>query len=298
VSHPGRENSIRREAEALRQLQGRRERMPFGNLPTLLPAYEQSTVAEHPYGKAVPQGEERYYLVFEHIEGEFLRDSLTRNPQPWYEHAVWTTLSLADAVALINLRLRRLHLSLSPDIVFVRTDSKGVPRPVLLDLGLLIHETRAEHLDWLHFHGQPAYTAPELTYTDAATMAECLPGSPASDVHGLGLLLYEMLAGAPVYEFRLRRDPVVREAVRLHRPPALARADLPDPVHGVVDRAIAKAPRDRYPDVLSFAKDLRRLFGEMPAEKRRMPSSQRAFVAVAAGAGLFSLFILLAALVG
>jgi len=298
VAHPGRENSIRRESEALRQLQGRKDRMPHSNLPTLLPAYEQSTVGDHPYGKAVIQGEERYYLVLDHIDGEFLRDSLMRNAQPWYEHAVWTTLSLADAIALINLRLRRLHLCLSPDIVFVRTDSKGVPRPVLLDLGLLIQETRAEHLDWLHFHGQPGYTAPELTYSDPATMAECLPGTPASEVHGLGILLYEMLGGAPAYEFRLRRDVVVREAVRLHRPPALARADLPDPVHGVVERAIAKLPRDRYPDVLSFAKELRRLFGEVPAEKKRMPSSQRALVAVAAGAVTFSLFILLAALVG
>ncbi len=298
TAHSGCENQLRREAEILRQLQMTKARNPHGVFPTLLPAYRESTIAHHAYGKAIVEGETVYYEVFRYVEGEFLRDLLLRNPQPWYEHVAWLTISLADALAFLNVGLQRLHLMLSPEVILVRTDEEGIPRPVLLDLGMLITETQPEQLKWLHYYGLPAYTAPELTYTTPETIERTLPATPASEVYGLGILLYEMLDGRPVHKYRLQRDSEVREAVRSHKPLPLTRRDLPDEIHTVIERAISKSPRERYPDVVSFARDLRRYFGEVPVEKKRRPTQQRVLIALMAGAIIFSVLVLLAAFFG
>ncbi len=297
VAHQGLQNQLRREASILSQLQRNSSNPGHPGLPFLLPAYQQSTVGRHSYGKAVIEGESVYFEVFRHFEGEFLRDILLKNSQPWYEAVAWLTQSLGDTIAYLN-NLGRLHLNLSPEMILVRTDLEGIYRPVMLDLGLMIDKTEQEHLEWLHFYALPAYVAPELTYTTADTMAQCLPASSASDVYGLAILLYEMLEGHPVHEYKLRRESDVREAVRTHNPPALTRRDLPDEVQVVIERALSKSPRERYADVASFVADLRRFFGPVPKEKKRMPANQRLLIGLVAGAVVLSALILVASFLG
>ena len=293
VAHPGTENQLVREAEVLRQLQSSRVSPSHPSLPVLLPAYGPSSISKHPYGQTTIAGEERFYEVFQHIEGEFLRDMLIKNPQPWYEHAAWLVISLANVLAFLHTNVHRLHLTLNPEAVMVRTDLDAILRPVLVDLGLLIKETKTEHLQWLHYHGWPAYTAPELTYLSPDTMADCLPASPASDVYGLGILLYEMLAGHPAHEFQRIRHDHVRKAVHSHRPAGLLRTDLPEDIHRIVDRAIAKSPSQRYKHIASFAEELRHYFGEIPAEKKRRTALQSITLGTMIVIAILSLLILL-----
>jgi len=298
VAHPHCENQLKREAELLQQEQAERRRPAHPLLPTLLPAYQYSTLEEHPHGKAIVGGEERFYEVLHPIDGDFLRNWLVKNPQPWYEHAVWQTISLAELLAYLHLKMKRLHLALNPDAIIVRADLQGIPRPVLVDLGVMISETRPEHLEWLHYHALPAYTAPELTYTTPESIAQCLPATPASDVYELGLLLYEMLAGFPAHEDKRKNPDLIRDAVRSHRPASLSRSDLPEAAEKIVDQAISRSPTERYPDLSTFARDLRSMFGKVPREKKPRTSNQRLVIVGAVAGALFSVLILLAALSG
>lgn len=285
VAHPGCQDLLRREARVLLELSAQQHPM----LPVLLPAYRQLDLRQRPYGKTVFRDETKYYEVFAHAQGEFLRDLLLQNPQPWYQHAAWMTISLADAIAFMHLKGNVLHLNLNPDAIYVRTDKEGIPRPLLLDLGLL-GDTGGVDVSWVHKFAVPAYTPPELIARDG-------PVSYASDVYGLGLLLYEMLAGHPAFRFAQRKDDDVRQEVRAGSIEPLERTDLAEDILQIVHMAIQRAPEQRYQDVRAFAKLLRTRFGEVPPEKKRS-INQRLLIAVILIALATIVLIMLSALLG
>ncbi len=286
VAHNGCQDQMRREARILADLSNDSAYPP--NLPALLPAYRQAEIGQRPYGKTVFRDEAKYYEVFEYIEGEFLRDMLFKNPQPWYQHAAWMTISLANVIAFLHLKANKLHLNLSPDVIFVRIDKQGIPRPVLLDLGLL-GDSGAVDPAWVRQYGMPAYTPPEL-------IAQRGGPTYASDVYGLGLVLHEMLAGSPAFIFQQRREEDIRQDV-IQGAPGLNRTDLADEIHQIVAQAVDLVPERRQQDVRAFAKLLRTKFGEVPAEKKRQWN--RVILAISAISALvIVLAVLLAALLG
>lgn len=280
VAHDSCQEQLKREAITLAQLAGQQHPM----LPVLLPPQSNVGVKQRPYGKTVFRDETKYYEVFEYVEGEFLRDVLFKNPQPWYVHAAWVVTSIADAIAFLHLKGKKLHLNLSPDIIYVRYDREGIPRPLLLDLGVVGEIGGSVDMGWLHQHGQPAYTAPELFERS---------GTPtmASDVYGLGLVFYELLAGHPAFPYRLLRDEDIRSDVVSKNPAPLTRSDLSEEVLATIYQAIDKNPTRRQPDVRTFAKLLRNQFGEVPPEIKRDRRGRRIL------AGLVAILIVIVGMV-
>src|SRR5690606_22184111 len=110
--------------------------------------------------------------------GVFLSDMLRSTPQPWYQHAAWIVMQVADAIAFMHEN-NKLHLNLSPSGVLVRNDKDGVPRPVLMDFGYPAEN--APH--FAEAYSGVSYAAPELIRKQNATKT--------SDVYGLGMLFYE-----------------------------------------------------------------------------------------------------------
>lgn len=78
------------------------------------------------------------------------------------------------------------------------------------------------------------------------------PVSAASDVWALGLITYEILAGAP--PFKASHPVALVSQIVTAEPPPIGdvRPDTPAPVAEVVHRALAKAPGDRYADAGAF----------------------------------------------
>lgn len=236
---------------------------PRPTLPELLSPYP--VPSKRPYGEITLRGETKFFSVFKHIDGKFLSDLLLENPQMWHYHAAWIVIALAEAMRPLAAA-GKSHLLLVPDVILVDTDEQGQLRPVLLDLGFIVAGNELESIYEFTRLADPAYTAPELLAGRTAKTA-----TPAADVYSLGMLFYEMLAGKPAFENKLRRDQKIREAVGQFRGglpvgrPELEAAG----VIAVVDKATA--PSGRYANVAEFGGVLAGIYGHPPAEKRPVP---------------------------
>jgi serine/threonine-protein kinase len=96
--------------------------------------------------------------------------------------------------------------------------------------------------------GTPLYLAPEIL--------EGRPATARADVYSVGVLLYRLLAGSYPVTGRTLRE--IRECHRAGRRAALrdSRPDLPDGMNGVIDRALAVNPDDRFASADDMAEAL------------------------------------------
>jgi serine/threonine protein kinase len=255
VANVGCEEKLRSEAKAFLQL-AKAGQHPL--LPILLPAHPQGRVEHYPYGWTVINGRIKYYEVFAYADGEILRNLLLKNPQPWYQHVGWIIMSITDVVLYLH-KARKLHLCLNPDVILVRFDKQGIPRPMLLDLGVSDPGPNIPSF-WDQSYNLPAYTAPEIASGQGTVSA-------ASDVYGLGMLLYEMLAGRPAYEYHLRKDQAIFQHVLSGEFRSTERIDLKN-IPQIAEKAIQLQPAQRFANVMQFAQALSPNLPTIPAEQK------------------------------
>jgi serine/threonine protein kinase len=281
VANVGCEEKLRLEARAFLQL-AKAGQHPL--LPVLLPAHPQGSIEYHPYGWTVIEDRIKYYEVFEFADGTILRNLLLKNPQPWYQHVGWIILSIADVIYYLH-KAGKLHLCLNPDIVLVRYDKKGIPRPMLLDLGVGDAGTNIHEL-WNENYNLPAYTAPEIIEGRSKV-------GPATDVYGLGMLMYEMLVGRPAYEYHLKKDEAVSKNVMGGDFKPTGRIDLKN-IPGIAEKAINRQYNQRYQDLLTFVQALQPNFSAIPAERKSLKVNWQIVFIVLGSLLAISLLVVLA----
>jgi len=288
-STPHAQEKLKYEAKVLMTLAAKRQ---HPSLPVLVSPYSMVDLSERPYGKVAFKGETKYYLAFEFMSGEFLGDSLKSQPQPWFNHAAWTTMQVADAIAFMHDN-SFFHLNINPNAVYIRLDKDNIPRPILLDLGYPPQlSTLAEAISGV------SYTAPE--------MMRGIQPVRASDVYGLGLLFYEMLAGNPAYPSKSRNVENVRKDVVAGTAPKLTRTDLPVPAKpehrdtfSFLEAAMSPKLEYRQQDIPTFAHEIRRLYGDAPAERKGRQWNRRRWTIVLTAAALVIILLqLTSALLG
>jgi eukaryotic-like serine/threonine-protein kinase len=140
--------------------------------------------------------------------------------------------------------------------------------------------------------GTPAYMAPEQADGRVDQLG------PATDVYGLGAVLYEVLAGRPPFA-GADTAVVLRQVVNEPpaRPGTLA-AGTPRALEAVCLKALAKKPAARYPAAKALAAEVQRWLADEPPSAYREPWAARAgrwtrrhrtLVTGAAAAGLAAL---------
>lgn len=117
--------------------------------------------------------------------------------------------------------------------------------------------------------GTPAYMSPE----QASGKLELL--GQATDVYGLGAILYHLIANRPPFEGSSQSDVVRR--VKEESPPTLREvgADCPPPIEAVCLKALARETKDRYPSATMLAEEVQRWLADEPVQAFSDPLSVR-----------------------
>jgi WD40 repeat protein len=118
--------------------------------------------------------------------------------------------------------------------------------------------------------GTPAWMAPEQIDRSFG------PVGPATDIHGLGLLLYRLLTGQALREGRT--DAETYRQVLLDEPASADRVvrGVPRDLAAVAAKALAKEPRARYASAADLAADLDRWLTGQPTLARPLSAAGRA----------------------
>jgi tRNA A-37 threonylcarbamoyl transferase component Bud32 len=171
------------------------------------------------------------FIVMEYVPGSSLKQRIERTGALPLADVVRLTDGIATGLAFAHSR-GIIHADLKPSNILLDQSDQ----PKICDFG--IARTPAEDSDSPQLFATALYVAPERV--------EGRPASVASDVYGLGLVLYEMLVGKPPFTSGnaavLLRDHVVRPPV----PPSHLRPSLPKDVDTIVLKALAKDPALRY----------------------------------------------------
>jgi len=197
------------------------------------------------------------YYVMPYVEGESLRERLTREPQLPLEEALALTWQIASALDCAHEQ-GIVHRDIKPENILL---SKG--EAVVADFGiaLAVRAAGGERLTETGLSlGTPQYMSPEQATGSRAVDAR-------SDVYSLGAVLYEMLVGEPPHTGATVEVVLAKLMTAEPVEPRAVRRAVPEHVNKAVLRALAKQPVDRYATAGEFAAALTADGGRLTAEK-------------------------------
>jgi len=118
--------------------------------------------------------------------------------------------------------------------------------------------------------GTPAYMAPEQAEGRHDQIGV------ATDVHALGVILYELLAGAA--PFRGATDVATLQKIAIEEPPSLRLpgVKVPRDLEAICLKCLAKQPAYRYATAADLAEDLANFLNGIPTKARPLPMLHRA----------------------
>ena len=206
--------------------------------------HHPGVAAVYDYGESAAtdgSGVARPYLVMELVDGQPL-SALLEPGQPLDPEAARDLLAqaadalgAAHAAGIVHRDVKPANLLVTPGRVVKITDF-GIARAAE---GMALTETG-------QVMGTPQYLSPEQARGSSAT--------PASDVYSLGVVAFECLAGRRPF---VAETPVATALAHLREPVPELPDDVPADLAGVVRRAMAKAPEDRFTDATELAAALR-----------------------------------------
>jgi serine/threonine protein kinase len=187
------------------------------------------------------------YAVFEYVEGRSLALELRSRPLPPNEAAA-VVEGVARAVQAAH-EVGLLHRDLKPAHVLLGSDGRPRLREFMLPAR---HEAVRQMTESGTFQGTPAYVAPEQARGDPRQLG------PATDVYGLGAILYETLTGRPPFQGSTPMETLTQVMTKEPDPPSQVNDAVPRDMDRIVLKCLQKDPRQRYASAAELLQDLQR----------------------------------------
>src|SRR5438445_369478 len=226
---------FRREAEAAARLEH----------PCIVPIYE------------VGERDGSCYFSMKFVEGGQLDEVIRREPMP-----------PRRAAELIAKVARTVHYAHEPGILHrdikpgnILLDKNGEPH--LTDFGLArLVESESTVTRTLEVLGTPSYMAPEQAVGNKAHLTS------ATDVYGLGAVLYQLLTGQPPFAGGTTYETVRMVLETQPRPPRLLNPKVDRDISTICLKCLEKDPKRRYSSALALVEDLEHWLNHEPIQAR------------------------------
>src|SRR5881275_1307026 len=227
---------FRREAEAAASL----------DHPSIVPIYE------------VGEREGACYFSMKFVEGGQLDEVVKRAP-----------ISIREAAKLIAKVARTVHYAHQHGILHrdikpgnILLDAEG--EPLLTDFGLArLVEAESTITRTREALGTPSYMAPEQAAGEYTKL------SNATDVYGLGAVLYQLLTDHPPFAGGTTYETIKLLLDTEPRQPRLLNPKIDRDLSTICLKCLEKDPQRRYPSALALAEDLERWLKHEPIRARR-----------------------------
>jgi serine/threonine protein kinase/Flp pilus assembly protein TadD len=193
------------------------------------------------------------YFSMKFIEGGQLDEVVRRAP-----------MSVRQAAQLIANVARTVHYAHEHGILHrdikpgnILLDANGEPH--LTDFGLArLVESESSVTQTLDVLGTPSYMAPEQAVGKNAAV------SNATDVYGLGAVLYQLLTGQPPFAGGTTYETIKLLEDTEPRQPRLLNPKIDRDLSTICLKCLEKDPKRRYPSALALAEDLERWLKHEP----------------------------------
>lgn len=213
--------------------------------PSIVPIYE------------VGERDGSCYFSMKFVEGGQLDEVVRRTP-----------MSIRQAAELIAKVARTVHYAHEHGILHrdikpgnILLDAKGEPH--LTDFGLArLVESESSVTQTLDVLGTPSYMAPEQAVGNNAAV------SSATDVYGLGAVLYQLLTGQPPFAGGTTYETIKLLLDTEPRPPPLLNPKIDRDLSTICLKCLEKDRKRRYPAAAGLAEDLERWLKHEPIRAR------------------------------
>ncbi|MDX8380382.1 MAG: serine/threonine-protein kinase [Gallionella sp.] len=206
------------------------------------------------------------YIAMEFLEGCELRDFMRDKKSISIGQILDIVAQLASGLAYAH-EYGIVHRDIKPSNIMLIRD--GYVK--ITDFGIARMASSAVRTQTGMVLGSPKYMSPEQV------MGKVI--DPRSDIFSLGVMLYEMLTGAPPFVGDNVNAIMFQTLNTLPLGPSKLNSDVPGMLDFIVAKALAKERDNRYQNASDFATDLRACRETLPhldqSVKRRDPESKK-----------------------
>jgi tRNA A-37 threonylcarbamoyl transferase component Bud32/dipeptidyl aminopeptidase/acylaminoacyl peptidase len=223
------------------------------------------------------------FYVMPFVDGESLRDRVTREKQLPIDDAVRIAHEVADALQYAHQH-GVIHRDIKPENILLHGG-----HALVADFGIALAASKTGGTRMTETGmslGTPHYMSPEQAMGERDLDAR-------TDIYALGCVTYEMLTGEPPFSGTTAQAVVARVLTETPRPIGLQRRTVPPHVEAAVLKALEKLPADRFGSAAEFDRALTTIgSGTGPVAKARSRLDWRAALVAGAvlGAAAFWLF--------